>query len=54
MAATKLVPKLLEDMTPEEREAEHVRRLRELLETKKADIRKEQKQSESDDRDSED
>ena len=38
MAPTKSVPKILEDMTPEEREEEHLRRLREFLETKKADI----------------
>ena len=54
MAATKTTTKRLEDMTPEEREEEHLRRLRELLETKKADIRKEQKQSESDERNSND
>ena len=53
MAATKSVPKLLEDMTPDEREEEHLRRLREFLDTKKTDIREEQEQPESDERDSE-
>ena len=51
MAATKSTPKLVENMTPEEREAEHLRRLRELLDSKKAETLKAQQRSETDDRD---
>ena len=54
MSPTKSTSKRLEDMTPEEREEEHLRRLRDLLETTKADIRKEEEQSESNNRDSRD